>query len=384
MSSADLVLSAIADNFASPGGGPAASRAFAKSIASGLSANGLFSDIEVLDAAGDRIGADLEPRIPLHYADQDYFVAHRDRALTGLYISAPYVNRRNDRWSIALSRRLANAEDSFGGVAFAAIDLGYFQDFYATLDVGPGGGVAMSNEDGSRILLRLPAAHALQEQVFEDGQLFRQLEEGRQQGTIHGKSAIDGVERIISYRRVGGLPFVVSVGMASAHYLANWRSHTIKYAAVTLVVAAIILLLTFVLYRQWARRAATEARLHDFAAIGSDWFSETDAAHRFTLISEAARRVLQLPLEDYIGQSRWVIPEVPTPEAADALAKLRALHEARLPFKNFVYALRSGEGLRYVQISGRPIFDAGGHFIYRHRLGPLPSVRVTMVRSFRP
>ena len=362
VTSADLVLSAIAYNFASPGGGVGPSRAFAKSVASRLSANGLLSDIEVVDVAGDRVGADLEPQIPLHYADQDYFVAHRDRALNGLYISMPYVNRRSNRWSIALSRRLANADDSFGGVAFAAVDLGYFQDFYATLDVGPGGIVAMWNDEGRRILLERPADHMLQGRVFDEGGLVRQLEERRQAGTIREISPIDGIERVISYRRVSGLPFVVSAGISSEAYLASWRRDTVKYAAVTLAVDVVILLLTFVLYRQWKRRAATEARLQDFAAVGSDWFWETDAEHRFTLLSEAARNVLSLPLETYIGRSRWTIPEVATPEAADGIAKLRALHEARQPFKNFVYAIRGTAGLRHVEISGRPVFAAGGQF----------------------
>jgi PAS domain S-box-containing protein len=118
-----------------------------------------------------------------------------------------------------------------------------------------------------------------------------------------------------------------------------------------------------VLYRQLARRLSTEERLRDFASVGSDWFWETDADHRFAAITDTTQRALDHPLENRVGRRRWSKPELLTPEGAHAMEKLRELVDSRLPFKNFTYAWRSPDGPRYVQISGRPIFGARGHFI---------------------
>ena len=363
VTTADLVLSAIAYNFALPSGGLGQSRGLAKSLASRLSSNGIFSDIEVLDEAGDRVGTVAVANAPLHFADQDYFVAHRDSSSIGLYISAPYVSRLSNTWSIALSRRLSHADQSFAGVIFAVIDLRYFQNFYATVDVGPGGNVTLWSGAGTRVLLRQPANRYLLDQVFDEGPLFEELAAGRMEGTIGSQSPVDAVERVISYRRVGDLPFVVSVGLGDDDYLATWRADTLRYALATLAIACIIGVLTVVLYRQWAQRQTTEDRLRDFASVGSDWFWETDADHRFTALSDTAQRVLEHPLENRFGQRRWGKPELLTPEGAHAIDQLRAIHDARRPFKNFIYAWRSQDGPRYVQISGRPFFAPDGKFI---------------------
>jgi PAS domain S-box-containing protein len=368
MTAADLVLSAVVYNFSLPTGGLGQSRLLAKSLASRLSPNSIFSDIEVLDEAGDRVGA-APADAPLHFADQDYFVAHRDSPGIGLYISAPYVSRLSNTWSIALSRRLSNADQSFAGVIFAVIDLRYFQNFYATVDVGHGGNVTLWSRQGTRVLLRQPANRYLLDQVFEEGPLFEGLAAARMEGTIGSPSPVDAVKRVISYRRIGDLPFVVSVGLADDDYLAAWRADTLRYALATLVIACIIVVLTGVLYRQWARRLATEDRLRDFASVGSDWFWETDADHRFAAIADTARRVLEHPLENRTGQRRWSRPELLTPEGARAIEQLRALHESRLPFKNVTYAWRSPDGPRYVQISGRPVFGASGQFVGYRGIG---------------
>jgi PAS domain S-box-containing protein len=369
ITTADLVLSAVVYNFSLSTGGLGQSRGLAKSLASRQSSNGIFSDIEVLDATGDRVGAVAPANAPLHFADQDYFVAHRDSPDIGLYISAPYVSRLSNTWSIALSRRLSNADQSFAGVIFAVIDLKYFQNFYATVDVGPAGNVTLWSAAGTRVLLRQPANRYLLEQVFDEGSLFEALAGGRTEGTIASSSPVDAVKRVISYRRVGDLPFVVSVGLADDDYLATWRADTLRYALATLIIACIIIVLTVVLHRQWARRQTTEARLRDFASVGSDWFWETDADHRFTAITHAVQRVLEHPLENRIGQRRWSKPELLTPEGAHAIEQLRALHESRLPFKSYIYAWRSADGPRYVQISGCPLFGADGQFIGYRGIG---------------
>lgn len=111
--------------------------------------------------------------------------------------------------------------------------------------------------------------------------------------------------------------------------------------------------------RAVAALQASEQRWRDFAAVASDWFWETDAAHRFTLLSEG-RAPTQLRKDGVLGRARWEIAEA---EGADWAAH-RADLEARRPFQDFVYFRRDADGgLRRVRTSGQPRFGPGGAFL---------------------
>ncbi|GAB3492164.1 hypothetical protein GCM10027399_10650 [Curvibacter fontanus] len=108
---------------------------------------------------------------------------------------------------------------------------------------------------------------------------------------------------------------------------------------------------------------AEEARFRDLTEMASDWFWEMDAELRFVDISRGHLS----PTHDksgLLGQHRWDLPiEGLTP--ADWAAHRRAL-EARLPFKDFTYQLRTKAGaLRWYAIHGKPIFEDGVFRGYR-------------------
>lgn len=106
----------------------------------------------------------------------------------------------------------------------------------------------------------------------------------------------------------------------------------------------------------------TERRVRDFAETSSDWFWEQDQDARFTWIGESCP-VLTADAANYQGKHRWDFPSArATPE--EKWQKHRATLEARLPFRDFRYALRDEHGtLRHVTVSGNPVFDPDGRFL---------------------
>src|SRR5262245_1325670 len=112
----------------------------------------------VLDSQGHvlaRIGE--TPAIEADPPAHSFFVAHRDGAGDRLHLSEPYREETGDaQWRFVLSRRLSTPGGRFGGVVAAAIELDSFDQLYRSVDLGPGGFIALLSNAGV-IITRVPA-----------------------------------------------------------------------------------------------------------------------------------------------------------------------------------------------------------------------------------
>ena len=106
---------------------------------------------------------------------------------------------------------------------------------------------------------------------------------------------------------------------------------------------------------------ASEARFRALVQFSFDVYWETDAQHRFTR-QEFSERLTDAPAPgSEIGKTRWEIPYVEPDE--EAWRKHRATMDAHLPFRDFELARRTADGgIRYVSVSGIPVFDETGRF----------------------
>lgn len=106
----------------------------------------------------------------------------------------------------------------------------------------------------------------------------------------------------------------------------------------------------------------SEQRIRDYAETAFDWFWETDADHRFTLVPTGLTDWGINPISR-VGKRRW---DFATDEAEEP-EKWRdhfAMLEARKPFRDFRYRTARGDGTAvWVTTSGKPIFDASGKFL---------------------
>ncbi|HEX9462072.1 MAG TPA: PAS domain S-box protein, partial [Alphaproteobacteria bacterium] len=133
-------------------------------------------------------------------------------------------------------------------------------------------------------------------------------------------------------------------------------------AWVPLLIGALLLLiiaaLALTLWRLVERRRLDLERLRDFASTASDWYWETDAAHRLTYTTRLIGRS-----NANIGKTRR---EIATDAAAEP-QKWEAHHlalERHAPFRDFVYRMTGEDGAtRYLSISGRPFYDRQGRFL---------------------
>lgn len=105
----------------------------------------------------------------------------------------------------------------------------------------------------------------------------------------------------------------------------------------------------------------SEQRFRDVAESAGDWIWEMDADLRFTYESPRFFEIFPVAPERIIGKTREEF-------AGRALDEPhwqahRATLAARLPFRDFGYSTTMPDGsVRYLQISGKPIYDAAGAF----------------------
>jgi PAS domain S-box-containing protein len=106
----------------------------------------------------------------------------------------------------------------------------------------------------------------------------------------------------------------------------------------------------------------SEQRLRDYAETASDWLWETGPDHRFTSISEHTN-VAGFTEPSLPGVARWEVASDLETEPEKWWRHREAL-DARWPFRDFVYSVINDSGSQvYVRTSGKPFFDAEGHFL---------------------
>jgi len=173
------------------------------------------------------------PRVSL--ADRGYFIAHRDDPSLGLHIGPPLRSRSLGVWFVSLSRRIDHPDGSFAGVAVAAMEPLYFEQFYRQLWVG-GGTIALFLDDGM-LLARSPTEQGFIGTSFAAEEPFRSFLRRKAQDVYWARSPIDKVRRVAGYRKLESLPLVMLVTMNETEVMQPWRSH----AAVAVVGAGILL-----------------------------------------------------------------------------------------------------------------------------------------------
>jgi len=112
---------------------------------------------------------------------------------------------------------------------------------------------------------------------------------------------------------------------------------------------------------------ASERRFRRMVELSSDWYWVQDENLRFIELAGLEKRGIDPAT--LIGKARWELPDLePLPERV--WQQHREKLERRESFSDFVYLSRDPPGeLRYLSVSGEPIFDEQGKFKGYHGIG---------------
>jgi len=287
--------------------------------ASGPADSGLLRDLAVVNKEGGRELA-AGGIVPADVSSEEYFIVHRDGRSHGTFLGRPSKDSLGDKWTIPVSRRIDNADGSFGGIVVASVDAARFSSFLRRVDLGSDGIVTLVGLDGvARV------RESLREITFgqdmQGSALFRELPR-RSVGDFAGTGRLDSVPRFYSFRSLAGYPLVVMVGISQAEALAASEAREHQYLLVaalgTLLIAAFVIGISVAL-RQHSRAmtllAEAESRHREIFENTKDCIFLLDVTperhFRFSALNPATEEILGLANADAAGKLvADVLPEL--------------------------------------------------------------------------
>ena len=227
-------------------------------------------DVLVLDAQGSVVmeSGSLAPR-RVNLADRDYFLAFREHGKQGPFFGKPVLSRVTGLYILPISRAYFQPDGSFAGVVVGGIPLSFFNELFGSLDLGPNSGVNLFRQDGV-VISRFPYGDAdVGKTIAGTPNLLRFQTEGS--GSFVGKAALDGAERLYTFRTVGNYPLIVNVAQATETIAAKWARHAQVLGSFAALLMAGCLILAVLFVRELRLRQQVAARLaeaeHDLRTI---------------------------------------------------------------------------------------------------------------------
>jgi PAS domain S-box-containing protein len=367
VSSVDQSLGEIIDRIRSGDDGEiAASRAIHDTIHEWAQGMPHVRAFVLFDSKGQMVNISRSyPAPQINVADREYFLHHSTNRSNAPFIGVPLINRVNNEWTFTLSRRWEGPNGEFRGVALATFKIEYFEDLYRGLQLGEGRAVTLARRDGV-LLARYPRVEDAVGKRFASSKA-NDLVKMSNSGIYRAASTVDGLQRILAYRAVDGVPLVLIVSTTEEAAMAPWR-HLAAIIGIGATAAAVMLgLVMLLLARQMHQRELaqealrnSEGRFRDIAESASDWIWEMDANLRFTYVTDRIREIGLEPTMMVGKRPEDIGGFISDPQVwRSHLADL----EARRPFRD-VTLIRCHENGRsqHVRISGRPILDSDGVF----------------------
>jgi diguanylate cyclase (GGDEF)-like protein/PAS domain S-box-containing protein len=330
----------------------------------------LFPEVlsfRIVDAAGNFIYDASGTLSDANIGDRPFFLKLRDDPAAGLVISEPLESRVTKDWVLILARRLADDQGRFQGIVVTAVRTDYFEQFFSKLDVGTNGAVALWSDD-LLLVARWPRQDAQRGRKLAGTPIPQALAAGQTTGSFSRTTQIDRLPRLIAFRKVEGLPFVITVGLAEKEFLAEWRRRASAYALLGTLLTALLLVLVRNWTHSYARATALAERMTEAyrakeqegralidAIPDPAWLVDTDA--RILAINEAFCRMLGRSMDELIGKTTF---DLFPPETAKELreGQLR-VYRKNAPVREELW-FDTGKGRRTYEFLRVPVYGADG------------------------
>ena len=210
------------------------------------------------------------PTPNINLADRDYFKYLQANNDSETFYSAPVQNKGNGKWVFYLARRVSGKSNEFLGVVLVGVSVEVFSTLYERLGSSLGEGSAITlYRDDKTLLTRWPFVEKLIGKVNTNNLIDESLDAlKRGNGVIFtSKTGFtrqnqDPVERMISYRKVTGYPFIVGAVVPESLYLANWHKNATGGLIATILSVIILFIGTYFLLTTYRRNAENEYRAH--------------------------------------------------------------------------------------------------------------------------
>ena len=193
-------------------------------------------------------------------SDRAYFAHLRDTPTTDPYVTEPLRSRGTGTWTVYLARRVTSADGRFIGLVLGAIDLGYFDTFYRSLQLGGRSAISLWRRDGT-LLAREPPVPGIGRQFKLKAFTEDRLRDGV--GYYEVADSMDGMHRLVATRATRGYPLILNVTRTRDEVLSDWRREAMLAAGAAAAAVGAIVLILWSLARQRRSDAAAAQALRE-------------------------------------------------------------------------------------------------------------------------
>ncbi len=267
IATSDGIVAEVVDLAESGGAAGRAGQRLKQVITRALGAIPRLHDLAVVDERGRIVVDGILTARPSNrdYRDREAYLYHRTHSGTQLYISVPAPNKSIDRWDVEVSRRLDRPDGRFAGIVVAQIALN-FEQMYSGVDIGAAGIMDLVRDDAT-IIVRRPTIDLSVRRRIPNSAVFHSPQAEKMSGTVPETSAVDGVPRMLAFKRFDRYPLIALVGLAQGEFLANWAANAWANAIATTAVVGLVAGLGFFLAMMNERRSQAEHQLARLALI---------------------------------------------------------------------------------------------------------------------
>jgi signal transduction histidine kinase/CheY-like chemotaxis protein len=205
--------------------------------------------VEIADPTGHvQLGTRTEAGTMLPPAGLVLLAQHQADPKLGMLFSEP-VHQDDGSWTALVTRRIDGADQHFEGLAVGWLNLGYFEDFYRSVELTENGAISLHRRDGM-VLARYPHDEQAYGTSYGDLPPFRDVLAHAKAGTVAMETPPDQSRRILAIRALGSVPLAVNVSVDEASVLAGWRRQTWIFAFAALGSGLVMAGLMFQLARR--------------------------------------------------------------------------------------------------------------------------------------
>lgn len=313
------------------------------------------SHLTIANADGKPVfvsGHQVQPGTSL--ADRIYFQQAKHDSSGRSLISLPYEGRNTGRMTVRLVRRIENPDGSFGGVAFAAIPIDQFTEFFNAMKLGPTSSATLIGAEDKRIRARSSYGRVGPGQDISASVLWKNRERS-DVGIYWQTSVVDGVERLYAFRNVADYPLVVAIGLAKQDVIVDASGFARSVQAIAGLATVVILGLTAMLCRELIVRRKLENEISDRCAAQADLAAANvdleqyaySASHDLKAPLSSIRGLLELSRDDLanglledVGQHIDTALEIAKRSASKVQGLLRIARCGKEPGETEAFSLK--------------------------------------------
>jgi len=206
-------------------------------------------DLSIFDALGNqRFNSSFYPTPQINVSDLPYFSALAGGAPWASF--GPYVSRNSERYTYAITHRLSGPSNSFAGVAFAAIEPAYMQDFCWANRLSDDFDAVLTNARGEIIASCRPSDLSTRSGILGK-QAGKALFGGKAAGMIPESGIVEANGLLISTSLVPGFSDLRMVAiMPTDSLLTNWRNRLFEIGTLGIMLSALLIFGAVLVRRQ--------------------------------------------------------------------------------------------------------------------------------------